>query len=85
MADLTRIAQPIDQDLLCEYTLQHSEGYHIANTRGILRGRVYKVTYDLMLCRFCGNLEGSPNNLLFCPEKIRQRLLSDGETKKLQD
>jgi hypothetical protein len=61
----------------CEYVPSHGEGTHIANTRGILNGRQYKVTYDMMLCKFCGNLEGSPNNQDFCPALMKALLLNE--------
>lgn len=68
----SKLERFIDPSLRCEYVLTHGEGQHISQTRGVLRGRVYKVTYDLYLCRFCGNLEGTSKNTPYCPWKLRQ-------------
>lgn len=51
--------------LRCEYTRQEGEGGY--TTR---RGRKYQVSYSLMLCHLCGNLEDSPNNDPYCPAKL---------------
>lgn len=51
----------------CEFVPSHGEGNHIAKTRGVLNGRNYNISYDLVLCKFCGNFPGSPNNRDFCP------------------
>lgn len=66
----------------CEFVRTHLEGTHKA--RDYVRpdeedgkklvsvtGRTYKVTSDISLCKFCGNMEGSPNNRYFCPELAR--------------
>jgi hypothetical protein len=55
----------------CEFVLTHGEGTHVSQTRGVLRGRKYKVIYDLFLCKFCGNLEGTKNNKDFCPALMK--------------
>lgn len=55
----------------CEFVLSHGEGKHTAKTRGILNGREYNIAYDMTLCKFCGNFEGSPNNKDFCPALMR--------------
>lgn len=66
----------------CEYTRQHGEGTHISQTRGILRGRKYRITYDLMLCRFCGNVEDHERK--FCPARVA--IMTDEEfVKRLVD
>jgi hypothetical protein len=59
--------------LRCEYTRQTGEGVHE------FRGRPWGISYDLLLCKWCGNLEGSANNRLYCPQKmraLRDRLLA---------
>ena len=61
--------------LKCEYTRQEDHGTGITR-----RGRPYDISYSLMLCKFCGNLEDSPNNTPYCPHKLsvlKQRLLSE--------
>lgn len=55
----------------CEFVPTHMEGTHIAKTKGVLNGREYRVTSDVVLCRFCGNFEGSDNNKDFCPALMR--------------
>ncbi len=66
--------------LRCEYTRQQDEGVGRFKGGGFLGGREYAISYDLMLCKWCGNLEGSRNNALYCPFKmnaLKERLLSE--------
>jgi hypothetical protein len=61
--------------LTCEYTRQKGQGSGVTR-----RGRPFDISYSLMLCKFCGNLEDSPNNTPYCPHKLsvlKQRLLSE--------
>ena len=51
----------------CEFEPTRLEGTHKAKTNGVLNGRTYNVTSDLILCKFCGNFQGSNNNKDFCP------------------
>lgn len=61
-------------DLKCEFTRQQSKG------RGTFNGgRPFRIEYDLMMCKFCGNL---PDVLTvpYCPEKVKileQRRIED--------
>lgn len=68
--------------LKCEFTRQQGSGL-ISRPHGTYI-RSASISYDLMLCRFCGNLEGSDNNKDFCPAKLRalqERLrLSEGSS-----
>jgi hypothetical protein len=50
-------------DLSCFMTRQ--KGYGSGRTR---RGREYDISYDLMLCEYCGNLEPSS----VCPAKVQK-------------
>lgn len=57
-------------ELKCLMTRQHGEGTGINR-----RGDPYSISYDLMLCEYCGNL--MPSNI--CPAKvlkIKDRLLN---------
>lgn len=75
---LTKI-DSIDPSLRCEFTRTKGEGTHISQTRGVLRGRKYKVTYDLNLCRFCGDIDDGSRTV--CPWKFeavrRQQEVND--------
>lgn len=53
--------------LRCEYTRQKASGVYTGNSRF----KRVNISYDLMLCRLCGNLEGSANNTPYCPHKLR--------------
>lgn len=59
---------PLGQ-LQCEYTRQQGQGEVVRNHGFIRRATI---SYDLHLCTFCGNLEGTDNNLLYCPAKLRR-------------
>lgn len=50
-------------DLRCYMTRQQGSG--VGRTR---RGREYDISYDLMLCEYCGNLEPSS----VCPAKVQK-------------
>lgn len=63
--------------LQCEMSRQQGEGRGRFNTKGILRGETYSISYDLKLCAHCGNLEPQKPA---CPAKLRvlkERLLTD--------
>jgi hypothetical protein len=49
--------------LACEFSRQHGEGQGVS-----LRGRPYAISYDLMMCQHCGNLEPQEPA---CPAKLR--------------
>lgn len=53
---------PIEK-LACEFSRQHGEGQGVSS-----RGRPYSISYDLMLCAHCGNLEPQKPA---CPAKLR--------------
>lgn len=74
MSDIEKRNQALVRpDLSCVFIRTEMEGKHTSNTRGILRGRIYKVTADVVLCRFCGNLQGTIRGE--CPERMRLLLL----------
>lgn len=56
---------PVSQ-LRCDFTRQRDAG--VGRTSW---GLEYDISYSLMLCRHCGNLEGTRNNALYCPWKLR--------------
>lgn len=61
--------------LKCDYTRQKDSGSGVSKRTG----REFDISYDLMLCKWCGNLEGSRNNILYCPHKLnvlKDRLLA---------
>jgi hypothetical protein len=60
----------IDQ-LTCEFTRQQDAGTHVSPN-----GRKWAISYDLSLCKLCGNLEPQQPA---CPAKlriVRERLLN---------
>lgn len=64
-------------ELTCKMTRQHAEGrgQHPDDGRGILSGRAFNISYNLLLCEYCGNLMPS----VVCPAKvlkIKDRLLN---------
>lgn len=50
--------------LRCEFTRQQSEGKGVSSG-----GRPYTISYDLMMCKWCGNLSGVLTTW-YCPKKI---------------
>lgn len=62
-------------DLACFMTRQQDEGVgRFKGSTDYFRGRTYRISYDLMLCRYCGNL--MPSRI--CAGKvqmIKERLL----------
>lgn len=57
-----------ESPLRCDYTRQEGSGVYESNRGRIRRARI---EYSLMLCQWCGNLEGSENNDPYCPAKLR--------------
>jgi len=62
------------ENLRCRFSLQHLEGTHVAQTRGILRGRRYKVEMYTVLCEYCGNTPDSANIRDGCPALLKARV-----------
>lgn len=75
LLDLVR-ANGLDASrLACHMTRQtdSGRGYHPNDGRGFLSGRAFNISYNLMLCEYCGNLE--PRAV--CPKKasdLKERL-----------
>lgn len=64
-------------ELQCKMTRQQGEGRgrFSQRGRGMLDGEAYRISYNLLLCGYCGNLEPSD----ICPAKvlkIKERLLN---------
>lgn len=55
--------------LQCMMSRQQGHGQGRFRTPGLLRGETYSISYDLLMCTHCGNLE--PQNPA-CPAKLRQ-------------
>jgi len=57
------------KDLRCVMTRQQDQGVgRFKKGRGPLSGEEYRISYDLLLCQYCGNLEPSA----VCPGKVQQ-------------
>lgn len=54
------------QELKCHMTRQHDSGYYVPK-KGLWQGERCPISYDLMLCEFCGNL--MPSDI--CPAKVQ--------------
>lgn len=65
-------ANELDVSLLaCHMTRQQASGRGRHSEKGgfsILSGQAFNISYNLILCEYCGNLE--PRQ--YCPAKIRQ-------------
>lgn len=59
-----------ESQLACHMTRQRDSGRgrHPDDGRGFLSGRSFNISYNLMLCEYCGNLEPRAH----CPAKMRQ-------------
>lgn len=72
MTKLTNREQGLVKNLpQCEFEMTRMEGTHIAKTRGVLNGRSYKVTADVTICKYCGNVPGANANQKFCPALMK--------------
>jgi len=60
----------LDESLLaCHMTRQQASGRgRHPDTGGFLGGRAFNISYNLMLCEWCGNLEPRTH----CPAKMRE-------------
>ena len=65
-------ANNLDESLLaCHMTRQQASGRGRHSERGgfsILSGQAFNISYNLMLCEYCGNL----NPRAHCPAKMRE-------------
>lgn len=83
--DLIRGNELDESQLACYMTRQQGSGRGRHSEKGgfsILSGQSFSISYDLMLCEYCGNLMPRAH----CPAKMRQlaeRWL-DGEQNSLQ-
>lgn len=70
LLDLVRANGLDETKLACFMTRQQASGRgrHADDGRGILSGRAFNISYNLMLCEYCGNLE--PQTV--CPTKARE-------------
>lgn len=63
-------------ELTCKMTRQHAEGRgQHSDNGGFLSGRAFNISYNLLLCEYCGNL--MPSDV--CPAKvamIKEKLLN---------
>src|SRR5262245_39874013 len=57
-----------EEYLRCDYTRQGGSGVYKDGPGRFTNARI---EYSLMLCKWCGNLEGSENNDPYCPAKLR--------------
>jgi len=77
--DLIR-ANELDESLLaCHMTRQQASGRGYWKDGGGISGPAFNISYNLMLCEWCGNLEPRAH----CPAKMRElaaRWLHGGET-----
>lgn len=67
--DLVRANELDESKLACHMTRQTASGRgRHPDNGGFLGGRAFNISYNLMLCEYCGNLE--PRQ--YCPAKMRQ-------------
>lgn len=69
--ELVRANNLPESQLACHMTRQQASGRGRHSERGgfsILSGQAFNISYNLMLCEFCGNLEPRAH----CPAKMRQ-------------
>jgi hypothetical protein len=67
--ELVRANNLPESQLACHMTRQQDSGRgrHPDDGRGFLSGRSFNISYNLMLCEYCGNLEPRAH----CPAKMR--------------
>ena len=70
LLDLVRANGLDEAKLACYMTRQSASGRgrHPADGKGILSGRAFNISYNLMLCEYCGNL--MPQTV--CPAKAAE-------------
>lgn len=70
LLDLVRANGLDASKLACFMTRQQDSGRgrHADDGRGFLSGRSFSISYNLMLCEYCGNLEPQ----VVCPAKARE-------------
>jgi hypothetical protein len=70
LLDLVRANDLDESKLACFMTRQtdSGRGRHADDGRGFLSGRAFNISYNLMLCEYCGNL--MPQAV--CPAKARE-------------
>lgn len=67
--DLVRANGLDESKIACHMTRQQASGQgRHPDTGGFLGGRVFNISYNLMLCEYCGNLEPSK----CCPAKVQE-------------
>jgi hypothetical protein len=67
--DLIRANNLDESALACHMTRQSASGRgRHPDTGGFLSGQAFNISYNLMLCEYCGNLEPRAH----CPAKMRQ-------------
>jgi hypothetical protein len=67
---LVRVNNLPGSELACYMTRQtdSGRGRHPDDGKGFLSGRAFNISYNLMLCEYCGNLIPRAH----CPAKMRQ-------------
>lgn len=69
LLDLVRANGLDESKLACYMTRQQASGRgRHSESGGFLAGRAFNISYDLMLCEYCGNLMPSK----CCPAKVRE-------------
>lgn len=69
LLELIRANELDESQLACYMTRQQASGRgRHSDNGGFLGGRAFNISYNLMLCEYCGNLEPRA----YCPAKIRQ-------------
>ena len=69
LLDLVRANGLDTSRLACHMTRQQDSGRgRHPDNGGFLGGRAFNISYNLMLCEFCGNLEPSA----CCPAKVKE-------------
>lgn len=69
LLDLVRANGLDETKLACYMTRQRGEGRgRHGNEGGLLDGRAFNISYNLMLCEYCGNLMPSK----CCPAKVNE-------------
>lgn len=66
--ELVRANKLDESQLACHMTRQQDSGRGVhPGNGGFLGGRAFNISYNLMLCEYCGNLEPRAH----CPAKMR--------------